>query len=499
MSISRCFSKGQTVRAVLVCLCVIVLLTMISVVTAKPKEFGNGPHSGGSNPGGNYFGSGGVKFNHDGLKMNARNSFGSSGGSSPIQVTPVGGSFGGSGSTGSGGFSGFSGSNSTSGQGSSGSGGFGVGNSNGGGFGSSCGPTATSGPGSIGPSGHSNNGASNNSPGGKTEFGGYTGNGFLMTKHGSDVVIKMPFDKGGKSTGGNDGAVFGCGDAFSKVFSGPDCKGGSFNKPGPVGPKGPKFNCTPKPKKCGDKNSHKHGKWNCGKKRWDKDKKGCKHKKWKWHKKCKPCPHDTDNDADTDIDVDSDIDNDLDMDLDMDNDLDNDTDDDVVAIQAAPLWLETDMEFSGCPALMKWVAAELGVPGDEIQIYVVNTRTNFRDINPCDMCARLQSAALILHDREGIRLSALMEIVDEIAQPGAPISPEQMMQVAQRLAEPEPGSIYERAAEYLNAAETYVKILTDDFGYSTEGSFTLAAKYIGTIDDLETADYVTARLIAVSQ
>jgi hypothetical protein len=111
------------------------------------------------------------------------------------------------------------------------------------------------------------------------------------------------------------------------------------------------------------------------------------------------------------------------------------------------------------------------------------------------MCARLQRAALVLHDSQDIYLPALAEVLDEIASPGTPLSPEQMMLIAQRLAEPEPGSVYERAAEYINAARTYVTILRDEMGYTTDGSFTLAAKYIGTIDNPDVADYVTAQLI----
>jgi len=495
MNISNRLPKAWNLRDFLLYMCVLMLL-LISVVDARPGRFGNNSHNGGFNPGGNHFGSGSMKFNQGSLKMGARHNFGqhhgSGYGSSPISVSPVGGNFGGTSATGSGGSMSSGGAQPATGPSNIGSSGFG------------------SGPGN---NGCMSNGPSNNTPGGRAGIGGkhgfvggYSGNGFVMTKHDSDVIIRTPFGNRGKSTGNKGGAVFGCGDAFSKVLSGPDCKGGSFNKPGPVGPKGPKLNCSPYPKKCDGNKGWEHGKKTCGKKQWGKGKKSCKNKKWrwrwKWHRKCKPCcPHDDDNDTDadvdTDFDTDFDCDNDIDTDFDcdMDLDLDNDTDDDVVLVPAAPLWNENKIEFAGCPALMKWLAAELSVPQEQIQIYIVNPRTSFRDINPCDMCARLQSSALILHDRQDIYLSALTEVLDEITAPAGPISPERMMEIAQRLSEPEPGSAYERAAKYISAAQTYVTILRDELGYTADGSFTLAAKYIGTIDDADVADYVTAQLI----
>jgi hypothetical protein len=481
---------------------VILLLAMVSVVTAHPRGFGDNPHNMGFNPGGNFgnFGQGGMTFNQGNLKMAAQPSFGpglgSGHGSSTITVSPSGGAFGGNSVAGNNGHSAFSGPKSTSGPGSIGSGGFSIGHSNNSSMGS---------------------GACENNTGGKTGLGGqsgftggYYGNGFVMTKCGSNVVIRIPFENKGKPTCGNDGAAFGCGDAFSKVFSSSDCKPGTSSVPNPIGAKGANPHHGGQHSKKGFGNP---GGGNCNG-HWGEGNKG-KGKGNIWTGNCgrgvgegmcgRCCHHDNDNDTDadidTDFDTDFDTDNDMDTDFDcdMDLDLDNDTDDEVISAPAAPLWHGNDMEFSGCPALMQWLSAELGVPVDELQIYITHTLASFRDINPCDMCARLQSAALILRDSQGVRISALTEVVNEIAAPGTPISPEQMMLVAQRLAEPEPGSVYERAAEYLNTAETYVTILHDELGFSMEGSFTLAAKYIAAIDETETADYVTARLITLGR
>jgi hypothetical protein len=59
--------------------------------------------------------------------------------------------------------------------------------------------------------------------------------------------------------------------------------------------------------------------------------------------------------------------------------------------------------------------------------------------------------------------------------------------------------VYALASEYLQAAETYVTILREELGYSVDGSFALAAKYIEPIENTEVADYVTARLITLGQ
>ncbi len=463
MSIPKCFSKGQAVRAVLVCLCVILLLAMISVVTAKPKGFENGPH----NKGANSRGMGGVRSNQNSMKMKLNPSFGQGssfghGGSGAIG-NPTGSTFGGNGT---GGMSGLIGS------------------------------------GSMG-----NNLGQGGSGGNKPGFtGGYKGNSLIMTKFGSDVVVKIPMHSNGKSKGHKGGFVLGSGDAFSNVFSGSDCSTGTLEVPNPIGAKGPNPHHGGQHPNKGEGNpggGNGNGHWgegNSGNGRGN---------IWTGNQghgvgegmTGGRCPHDDDDDADADIDLDTDIDLDIDtdLDLDLDIDLDIDTDDDVLFVEAAPLQPNIEIEFSGCPALMQWMAAELQVPQDQIQVYIANTLASFRDINPCELCASLQSAALTLHDRNGIRVAALAAVIDEIAVPGAPISPEQMMQLAQNLAEPEEGSVYALASEYLQAAETYVTILREELGYSVDGSFALAAKYIEPIENTEVADYVTARLITLGQ
>ncbi len=124
-----------------------------------------------------------------------------------------------------------------------------------------------------------------------------------------------------------------------------------------------------------------------------------------------------------------------------------------------------------------------------------NTLASPTDIQPCDVCAQLQTAALILKDIQGRRISALVAVIGEAIAPDAPITPEQMAVIATALADAEQGSQYASAAEYIGAVMSYVNILTNEFGFTMEESLELVSKYIVTIEDEAAANYVLVRLI----
>lgn len=165
------------------------------------------------------------------------------------------------------------------------------------------------------------------------------------------------------------------------------------------------------------------------------------------------------------------------------------------AADAAPLFNKPELEFSGCPALLQWTANELGVPEGQLQIYMKNTLASPTDIQPCAVCAQLQTAALILKDIQGRRVSALTAVIAEAVTLDAPITPEQMAVIAKVLAEAEKGSQYASAAEYIGAALSYINILTSEFGFTMEDSLELVSKYVVTIEDEAVANYVLARLV----
>ncbi|MEJ2705054.1 MAG: hypothetical protein P8Z79_21660, partial [Sedimentisphaerales bacterium] len=73
----------------------------------------------------------------------------------------------------------------------------------------------------------------------------------------------------------------------------------------------------------------------------------------------------------------------------------------------APGLERRDIEYSGCPALAKWVAKELGVKESGLNIWMANALASSRDIQPFETYERLRDAALILKDDSGAHVAAL--------------------------------------------------------------------------------------------
>jgi len=176
-------------------------------------------------------------------------------------------------------------------------------------------------------------------------------------------------------------------------------------------------------------------------------------------------------------------------------------------IPPAPLYAELGQPIEGytfglggCPALMVWLGSELGIPADEIQIFVAQTFASSTDIQPCDACARLKNAADILGDTGGTYAAALSQVVNQFVAPGAPIAPEQMASIASALANPEAGTQYASAAQWLDSMVQYVGIMTTEMGLSAGDSVAIVSKYVTNLTgsvDTTVAAYVQARLAAL--
>jgi filamentous hemagglutinin family protein len=169
---------------------------------------------------------------------------------------------------------------------------------------------------------------------------------------------------------------------------------------------------------------------------------------------------------------------------------------------AAPGLERIEIEISGCPALMTWVAQELGVDKRMVQIWMVNTMASIRDIQPCDTCASLRRAATILQDAEGIHTAALAQVINEFASSTAPPSGEQMALIANAIASNIEGdNHYARAGKYLDALTEYVGILNIEMNFSAEESIAFAAdNHISRLSesaDVGVAAYIAARLAAL--
>ena len=147
---------------------------------------------------------------------------------------------------------------------------------------------------------------------------------------------------------------------------------------------------------------------------------------------------------------------------------------------------------------MQWLAGEIGVPKEQIQIFIFNAFAYSTSIHPCQACARLNNASAILAG--GTQLAALAQVVNEFIEPGAPISPEQMASIASAIANPEEGTQYAAAGEWLDALTEYVAILNTELGFSTADAVEFAGKYTTPItegDNAELAAYVAMRLAAL--
>jgi hypothetical protein len=171
-------------------------------------------------------------------------------------------------------------------------------------------------------------------------------------------------------------------------------------------------------------------------------------------------------------------------------------------ISAAPGLERVEFEISGCPALVKWAAAELGIDERMMQIWAVNTLASSRDIQPCDACARLKGVAAILQDAEGTHIAALAQVIDEFASSTAPPTAEQMASVADAIQRNSKAlNYYATAGEYLDALVAYVGILSNDMSFSPEEAVMFAVdNYVAPLAENQGAGlaaYVAARLSAL--
>ncbi|MHC4324740.1 MAG: Ig-like domain-containing protein, partial [Planctomycetota bacterium] len=171
-------------------------------------------------------------------------------------------------------------------------------------------------------------------------------------------------------------------------------------------------------------------------------------------------------------------------------------------IPPAPGLERVEFEISGCPALVKWAATELGIDESAMQVWAVNTLASSLDLQPCDACAKLKNAATVLQDAEGARIAALAQVINEFASNTAPPSPEQMSSVADIISRnSQANNHYAAAGEYLDAIVAYVGVLNSEMNFSTEESIMFAAdKYVAPLAENQSAGltaFIAERLAAL--
>lgn len=156
-------------------------------------------------------------------------------------------------------------------------------------------------------------------------------------------------------------------------------------------------------------------------------------------------------------------------------------------------------EISGKPALIKWVAEEIGVDERVVDVWFANTLASARDIAPVDSYSKFKKSAKVLKDSRGIHASALSQVIDEFASSTAPPTEEQMASIAEAISgTAESDSIYALAGEYVNSLENYVTFLVAEMDFSQEDAVAFVTeKYVDQLAEkgsVGVAAYVAATL-----
>jgi hypothetical protein len=178
-------------------------------------------------------------------------------------------------------------------------------------------------------------------------------------------------------------------------------------------------------------------------------------------------------------------------------------------IEPAPLYRESgwtiekeEFEKGGCPALMKWLAAELGIEEKNLQISRASAFIYSTDIQACEAAAELLDRAKILNDPNGTGVAALIRVINEFIPQDRPISEEQLAMIADELsAHTGDGTHYATAGRWLDALLEYVLILKNEMDWSADEAATFVIeKYCASIKESDNANlmlYITARLLEV--
>jgi hypothetical protein len=168
---------------------------------------------------------------------------------------------------------------------------------------------------------------------------------------------------------------------------------------------------------------------------------------------------------------------------------------DVAPLGVAPLpgLPEVLFEEGGCPALMVWLANEIGV-GVDIQVFLANAFAYSTDCQPCEVAARLKNAATILADEDGSHMAAMNQIFSVLA-PDAPLTPEMAASIVTAFAgRANDGTQYAVAIEYIDAFVQYVAIVNNELVSPLSDPVAHVLSKYGTGLTENQESFVTARI-----
>ena len=171
------------------------------------------------------------------------------------------------------------------------------------------------------------------------------------------------------------------------------------------------------------------------------------------------------------------------------------------AVPPAPLPLLALPQLKGCPAVMDAAATELAVNSDELQFLIANSMATNPNLQPCDACEKLLTAAAALKGISEETLAAMNMIFNTYAPVDAPFTPEASASIQTALADfremdtqlatmtAEQYQEYQQYAmvdELVEAFVSYVSVLENDLKLPVGDSMALVVdKYFESIESSE--------------
>jgi hypothetical protein len=149
-------------------------------------------------------------------------------------------------------------------------------------------------------------------------------------------------------------------------------------------------------------------------------------------------------------------------------------------LELAPVAPLADYEIPrlvGCPAEMEAAANELATNSDQLQLLIANAMATNPNLQPCDACANLLTAATVLKQMDNQHIAALAQIFNSQAPIDAPFTPEVSASVVTAFAnfremetelaimtaeQYEQYQQYALADELIDAFVSYVAVLEND-------------------------------------
>jgi hypothetical protein len=167
--------------------------------------------------------------------------------------------------------------------------------------------------------------------------------------------------------------------------------------------------------------------------------------------------------------------------------------------EAGELAEQLTIGLDGCPILIAAVSVELGIPEETIEVSLQNSYALNTDVQPCESCARLIDASLVLRDEDRSRMAAMNQVFNALAPANAPLTPEVIASIVTTFAgHVNDGTQYASAIEYIDAFVNYIAVLSNDIGSPVGDSIAyVMEKYGKGVTDSENnnmAAFVASRL-----